>query len=122
MVQESFDINALTREGAKNPDFPDAPLTWTPQVAEVAAAEEKLTLTVEHWEVIRALQHFFARHPEGVVNLRELHDALDEKFHIVGGLKQLYQLFPRGPVAQGCKLAGLKAPFVASDPSFGSVA
>lgn len=122
MVQESFDINALTREGAKDPNFPDAPLTWTPQAAEAAATEEKLTLTVGHWELIRALQNFFARHPEGVVNLRELHDALDEKFHIVGGLKQLYQLFPGGPVAQGCKLAGLKAPGGASDPSFGSVA
>ena len=122
MVQESFDINALTRESDKDPGFPDAPLTWTPQAVEAAAAEEKLTLTVEHWEVIRALQNYFARHPEGVVNLRELHDALDEKFHIVGGMKQLYQLFPGGPVAQGCKLAGLKAPFATSDPGFGSVA
>ncbi|WP_298354803.1 TusE/DsrC/DsvC family sulfur relay protein [Rhodoblastus sp.] len=122
MVQESFDINAITREDAKDPGFPDAPLTWTPQVAEAVAAEEKLTLTVEHWEVIRALQNYFARHPEGIVKLRELHDALDEKFHVVGGLKQLYRLFPGGPVAQGCKLAGLNAPPGASDPSFGSVA
>jgi tRNA 2-thiouridine synthesizing protein E len=53
--------------------------------------------------------------------MRELHDALDENFHGKGGLKYLYQLFPGGPVAQGCRIAGLKAPAGATDKSFGSV-
>jgi len=54
--------------------------------------------------------------------MRELHDALEERFHARGGLKRLYQLFPGGPLAQGCRLAGLKAPFLATDHGFGSVA
>ena len=56
------------------------------------------------------------------VNLRELHDALDEKFHRQGGIRHLYRLFPGGPVAQGCRIAGLKAPAGATDKGFGSVA
>jgi len=76
-----------------------------------------------HWDVIRALQNYYAHHDdEAVISLRELHDALDEHFHLQGGLKYLYTLFPGGPIAQSCRLAGLKAPFMASDSSFGSVA
>jgi tRNA 2-thiouridine synthesizing protein E len=33
----------------------------------------------------------------------------------------LFSLFPRGPVTQGCRLAGLPAPSGNVDPSFGSV-
>ena len=53
--------------------------------------------------------------------MRVLHDALDEKFHVKGGMKVLYEMFPGGPVAQGCRLAGLEAPAGAVDKSFGSV-
>ncbi|MGO8954224.1 MAG: TusE/DsrC/DsvC family sulfur relay protein [Rhodomicrobium sp.] len=122
MAEEPSDISTLIREVSRDPGFPDAPLAWTPQAAQAIAEQEGLTLTGEHWEVIRALQNYYARHEEPVVNLRELHDALDEKFHVQGGLKHLYLILPGGPIAQGCRLAGLKAPFMASDSSFGSVA
>ncbi len=122
MAADSFDTSMLTRDVSRDPNFPQAPLAWTRQVAQAAAEQEGLMLTGEHWEVIRALQNYYARHDELVINLRELHDALDEKFHIQGGLKHLYQILPGGPIAQGCRLAGLKAPFMASDSSFGSVA
>jgi tRNA 2-thiouridine synthesizing protein E len=71
---------------------------------------------------VRALQEYYARRAAEAINLRELHDALEERFHRQGGLKYLYQLFPGGPVAQGCRLAGLKAPAGAADKGFGSVA
>lgn len=123
MMRVSRDINALTRDRDSIPGFPDAPLDWTPEEATQLANEAHLTLTDAHCEAIRALQHYFLQHEEdGHLNLRDLHDALDEHFHHMGGLKYLYQLFPGGPVAQGCHLAGLKAPFLASDKSFGSVA
>jgi len=103
-------------------DFPRAPSGWTPQTARDVAGQEGLTLTDEHWEAIRALQTFYARHEGRSINMRELHDALDEKFHLRGGIRRLYEILPGGPIAQGCRLAGLKAPFLATDLSFGSVA
>jgi tRNA 2-thiouridine synthesizing protein E len=106
----------------KNPLFPDAPADWTPEVAAAVAAKEGLELGDVHWDVVRALQAYAARHASAVINLRALHDALEEKFHHKGGLRALYLLFPAGPVAQGCRVAGLKAPAGATDKGFGSVA
>jgi tRNA 2-thiouridine synthesizing protein E len=105
-----------------DPDFPHAPADWTRERALGTAHGEGLTLGADHWAAIRGLQEFFARHAEGTVNLRELSDALEEKFHYKGGMKYLYTLFPGGPIAQGSRLAGLKAPAGAIDKSFGSVA
>lgn len=107
----------------KDPLFPHAPEGWTPALGAQAAQLENLELGEEHWEALRALHEYYARHAEAAaVNLRELHDALDEKFHRQGGIRHLYALFPGGPVAQGCRLAGLKAPAGATDKGFGSVA
>jgi tRNA 2-thiouridine synthesizing protein E len=102
-----------------DPDFPHAPDDWTPATAKSVADAAGLTLTDEHWEVIGILQRYFSRTESP--NVRELHDALGERFHQRGGLKHLYVIFPGGPVAQGCRLAGLQAPAGAVDKSFGSV-
>ena len=107
---------------APDPAFPHAPEGWTKAHALEVAREENLKLEDAHWTALRALQEYFARHDPTTINLRELHDALDEKFHREGGIRQLYLLFPGGPVAQGCRLAGLKAPAGATDRGFGSVA
>ncbi len=94
---------------------------WTDEDAENVATEEGLVLSEDHFSLIHALQEFYARHDEiNDINVRELHDALDEKFHYKGGIKFLYDLFPGGPVAQGCRLAGLHAPAGAEDKGFGS--
>ena len=104
---------------AIDPDFPQAPVDWNRSIAEETARHDELELTADHWRTLQALQAYFARHERP--NVRELHDALDEAFHIQGGLKYLYGLFPGGPVAQGCRFAGLTAPSGAADKSFGSV-
>lgn len=123
MEHVSTDINQLIQAPPPDLTFPHAPLDWTQAGAATAAREEGLELIDDHWETIRAVQEYYAQHgDEPVINLRDLHDALDERFHVKGGLKYLYTLFPGGPVAQSCRLAGLKAPFIASDRGFGSVA
>lgn len=101
------------------PGFPDAPVDWTEESAQGIAQAEGIELSADHWDVVRALQSYFARHEH--VNARELHDALEEKFHSKGGMKHLYGLLPGGPIAQGCRLAGLELPPGAIDRSFGSV-
>jgi tRNA 2-thiouridine synthesizing protein E len=117
------DINQYTRRPPVEAGFPDAPPGWTAEQAREAADADGLYLSESHWEVVRALQSYFARHEGGAgINLRELHDALEERFHATGGLRELYRLFPGGPVAQGCRIAGLKAPAHSQDSSFGSVA
>jgi len=102
-------------------DFPHAPAGWSVSEVTATAATEGLELGADHWEVVRGLQEFFARHEDQAINARDLHDALDEKFHARGGLKYLYALFPGGPVAQGCRLAGLEPPAGSLDAGFGSV-
>jgi TusE/DsrC/DsvC family sulfur relay protein len=101
--------------------FPHAPDGWTREGALKAARSEGLDLNDDHWQAVRALQEYYARHRDGTLNLRELHDALDERFHTKGGRKYLYELLPGGPVAQGCRIAGLRAPAGTTDQSFGSV-
>ena len=102
-------------------EYVHAPSGWTQEAAEATAREEGLTLNPDHWLAVRALQDYYARHEPKKIKVRELHDALDERFHRQGGIKYLYQLFPGGPVAQGCRIAGLTAPAGAVDKSFGSV-
>lgn len=111
-----------TGAAAPGMDFPHAPENWTPTATRAMAAEEKINLNADHWVVVQALQAYYAKTEETNRNMREMHDMLEERFHAKGGGKYLYQLFPGGPVAQGCRLAGLKAPAIAVDKGFGSVA
>jgi tRNA 2-thiouridine synthesizing protein E len=101
-------------------EFPYTPEGWSPDVAASKAADDGLTMAEDHWEAVRALQEFYSRHDSPSINSRELHDALDERFHDRGGMKYLFELFPGGPITQGCRLAGLEAPGGA-DKGFGSV-
>jgi tRNA 2-thiouridine synthesizing protein E len=102
-------------------EFRFAPLDWTLDKARATAAEEGLAPGDDHWELVRGLQEYYARNGDASVNLRELQDALEEKFHHKGGMKYLYTLFPGGPIVQGCRLAGLRPPAAAIDRGFGSV-
>ncbi len=101
-------------------NFPYAPADWSSDEAENIAREEGLNLGNDHWQELQALQEYYSRR-DTRVSVRELHDALDERFHDKGGYKYLYGLFPGGPIAQGCRLAGLEAPAGATDRGFGSV-
>lgn len=100
--------------------FPHAPHGWTIDSAKSIARKDGLPMSDDLWQLVGALQDYYGRveHPK----LRQIKDALDEKFHTQGGMKYLYQMMPSGPVAEGCKLAGLNVPAGAVDKSFGSVA
>ena len=106
---------------AVDPDFPNAPAGWTQIEGLEIAEHEGITLTDEHWDVLHALHEYFSKHVYIQVYARDLHDALDEKFHAQGGIRHLYMLFPGGPIAQGCRIAGLEPPPGSVSAGFGSV-
>ncbi|MDH3388986.1 MAG: TusE/DsrC/DsvC family sulfur relay protein [Gammaproteobacteria bacterium] len=105
----------------KNAGFPFAPENWQASDAERIAREEGIELGPDHWLLLRCLQEYFSRHEDSDIKIRGLKDALDETFHQKGGGGYLHRLFPGGPIAQGCRLAGLPVPPGAVDKSFGSV-
>lgn len=79
------------------------PAQWSRAVAEALAQELGLPLTDAHWKVIEFLQRDYRE--RGVVpGMRRLNK--------VGGFatKDLYALFPDGPIKKAALLAGLPKP------------
>lgn len=103
------------------PGFSYAPEDWSDVEAIKLAQDEGVELSPDHLDLLRALQEYFWKHRNRKFRARDLHDALDERFHDKGGIKYLYTLLPKGPIAQGCRYAGLPTPTGAVDRSFGSV-
>lgn len=88
----------VTEEG-----FLADPSQWNEAIAAALAAEEGVgPLTDAHWKV---LQHLRAKHAAGEeVTIRQL-----GKSGIVS-TKDLYTLFPNGPLKKAAKIAGVPKP------------
>lgn len=93
---------------------------WNQQKAELRAKEKGIVLDDAHWEVIHFLRQHYASYGP-VTHARQLTRALESKFATQGGNKYLYQLFPDGPVTEGCYIAGLTPPADSRNDSFGNV-
>ncbi len=77
---------------------------WNKEIAEVIAKELGIDeLTEGHWKVIEFLQKDFAE-TEKLPTIRRVKN--------VGGIatKELYQLYPEGPLLKATKIAGLSKP------------
>lgn len=93
---------------------------WSKDIAIKLAKLEGITLTPAHWDVIEALRNHYQEF--GLeANARSLLKRMEVEFEELGGKKYLYDLFPRGPVNQACRIAGLPVPPHSTDPAFGSV-
>jgi dissimilatory sulfite reductase related protein len=96
---ETVTTNAVeyTAEGyLKNMD------QWTPELARELAAKENIVLTDKHFEVLNYLR---AKQKEGAqLSLRKVGTSG------IVDIKQLYQLFPGGPLKISSKLAGIPKP------------
>jgi CDP-4-dehydro-6-deoxyglucose reductase len=116
-------LNPWAAGQERDPEFPYAPSGWNREEARILAQEHGLdALRDEHWELIRVLQELFGtRFEERRPAFRVLQRALEERYADRGGRRYLYQVLPAGPVALGCRLAGLEPPSAASDPGFGHV-
>ena len=93
---------------------------WSEDIANALASQEGMELTPAHMEVLKFLRKYYVENgtPE---HARKLTVALERQFERQGGLKYLYQLFPNGPVNEGCRIAGIPGPGDSVDRSFGSV-
>ena len=92
---------------------------WSPLVAARLAEVEGLQLDDDHWLVIFYLRQRF-RDQGGNVTAGELLRDLEHKLFDHVDRRRLYELFPRGPIAQASRIAGLPLPKGTLDPSFGS--
>ncbi|NTV95201.1 MAG: TusE/DsrC/DsvC family sulfur relay protein [Thiobacillus sp.] len=120
MNHATQDYQRPGHEAAASPEFPHAGGDWSREGAQAMALSQGLIMTEGHWRAVRALQELNARDEAPTLSARDLHDALDEYFHAEGGIKYVYLLFPKGPLAQGCPIAGLEPPSGTQDRGFGS--
>lgn len=118
-----LDINHIINEQALNHTDPEGNMYglnhWSPITATKLAREEGIVeLTEAHWHVIYALRNLY-RENGSAASAREVMQILERDFAEGSGRRYLYELFPKGPVSQGSRLAGVPVPPNASDPSFG---
>ncbi|HKK05044.1 MAG: TusE/DsrC/DsvC family sulfur relay protein [Gammaproteobacteria bacterium] len=83
------------------------PEDWSEAVAEELAAECGLTLTPDHWDVIRFMRDHYDEH-RVAVDARFVIKYLSETKG--AGRNYLFELFPYGYVQQTCKIAGMRRP------------
>lgn len=80
------------------------PAQWTEEMAPaIAAAEGISVLTDRHWQVIRFMRREYDE-KGGAPNVRAL-----AKLSGVP-IKELYELFPKGPAKEAAKIAGVPKP------------
>ena len=100
-------MTTLTLEGQKVDVNPEGFLLdssqWTPAIAESIAQEVGIRLTDRHWKVLSFCREDAAR--EGTSpGLRRIAKLSGVE------MKELYQLFPKGPAKLAAKIGGIPKP------------
>ncbi|MEO1767413.1 TusE/DsrC/DsvC family sulfur relay protein [Thiobacter aerophilum] len=86
------------------------PEDWSEEVAQQLAQEEGITLTGDHWDVLRFMRQYWSEH-QVAPDVRHVQDYLAQHGMDRKTAKEhLYRLFPYGYVKQACKLAGMIKP------------
>jgi tRNA 2-thiouridine synthesizing protein E len=75
---------------------------WNEDVAKAIAEEEEIELTDRHWDVLKFLQD--QQRAEVSLSIRRI-----GKSGVVS-IKELYKLFPGGPLKKSSKIAGIPKP------------
>jgi tRNA 2-thiouridine synthesizing protein E len=102
----SFEFGGKTIETTANGFLADQG-DWSKELAGQMAAEEEITLTERHWDLIDFLRDEFFNNNENIPNTRAIAKAMSDKWGEKVDQKTLYDLFPRDPSKQGGRIAGL---------------
>jgi TusE/DsrC/DsvC family sulfur relay protein len=95
---------AGTRVTVNDEGFFTDPAQWREEMApEIAAAEGITELNERHWQVIKFMRHEFDAKGTGPT-VRVLGKTSGVT------VKELYQLFPKGPAKVAAKIAGIPKP------------
>jgi len=82
---------------------------WSEGFAEAAAKKDDLTLTDEHWEVLRFIRKYHDEHQVQVQVVDMIRHFKKEWGKERGNNKYLHKLFPYGgPQKQGNRFAGIR--------------
>ncbi len=83
---------------------------WTPEAATLLANNEGISLTEEHWEIIKLLRAFYQQFeisPAMRILVKITKESLGDK---AGNSIHLMKLFPGSPAKLASKIAGLPKP------------
>ncbi|MEE2698504.1 MAG: TusE/DsrC/DsvC family sulfur relay protein [Pseudomonadota bacterium] len=84
--------------------------TWSKELADLIALDEKIEMNDDHWEVVNFLRDYYEEYQIAPA-IRVLTKAVKKSLGAdKGNSKYLYELFPYGPAKQACKIAGLPKP------------
>ncbi|WP_286272910.1 TusE/DsrC/DsvC family sulfur relay protein [Thalassotalea hakodatensis] len=83
---------------------------WNENIASQLAIKDGVTLSENHWEVIRFVREFYLTYNTSPA-IRALTKAMKIEFgEEKANSRYLYRLFPDGPAKQATKYAGLPKP------------
>ena len=85
--------------------FIQEPEKWSKEVAEDIAKEESNTSPMgeDHWKLVNYLRDYYLEYDIApAIRMLTKKTGLD--------LKYIYEMFPKGPAAGACKVAGLPKP------------
>lgn len=86
------------------------PRDWSEDLAVCIAALEDIDLSPQHWEVVNFVRDYFEEFQIAPA-IRVLSKAIGKKLGPDKGTSTyLYELFPKGPAMQACRIAGLPKP------------
>lgn len=83
---------------------------WDEAIAEAFAAEEGISLTAEHWEIIALLRAFYREYDASPANRALVNYTKRQLGPERGNSIYLLTLFPGSPARVGSRIAGLPKP------------
>jgi tRNA 2-thiouridine synthesizing protein E len=105
-MTDEFPMPARNSEG-----FLENAGEWTPKIAAIIADEGGITLSENHWEIIKFLRVFYQDYEVSPPSNRLFVKAVKEQFgEEKGNSIYLMQLFPGTPAKSACRIAGLPRP------------